>query len=82
MELQVTEITWKNIRDCNQKFPDWPPGVNTAKWYRTLAITCSCIAILWVSLVSFAVITLCVAFQRVSLVYFVIDSVRRSKSSG
>jgi hypothetical protein len=41
---------------------------------------CSCIAILWVSPVSFAVITLCVASQRVFVVvvvYFVIDSVRK-----
>jgi hypothetical protein len=38
----------------------------------------SCIAILWVSLVSFAAITLCVASQRVFVVlYFVIDSVRK-----
>jgi hypothetical protein len=43
------------------------------------ATRCSCIAILWVSLVSFAAIILCVASQRVFivvLVYFVIDSVR------
>jgi hypothetical protein len=40
---------------------------------------CSCIAILWVSLVSFAAITLCVASHRVFIVvvYFVIDSVRK-----
>jgi hypothetical protein len=39
---------------------------------------CSCIAISWVSLVSFAAITLCVASQRVFIViYFVIDSVRK-----
>jgi hypothetical protein len=41
---------------------------------------CSCIAILWVSLVSFAAITVCVATQQVSIfvvVYFVIDSVRK-----
>jgi hypothetical protein len=39
----------------------------------------SCIAILWVSLVSFAAITLCVASQRVFTVVicFVIDSVRK-----
>jgi hypothetical protein len=40
----------------------------------------SCIAILWVSLVSFAAITPCVASQRVFIVvniYFVIDSVRK-----
>jgi hypothetical protein len=44
------------------------------------AIGCSCMAILWVSVVSFAAITLCVASQRVFIVivvvYFVIDSVR------
>jgi hypothetical protein len=43
------------------------------------ATTCSCIAILWASLVSFAAITLCVASQRVFIfvLYFVIDSVRK-----
>jgi hypothetical protein len=42
------------------------------------AIRCSCIAILRVSLVSFATITLCVAPQQVFIVvvYFVIDLVR------
>jgi hypothetical protein len=44
------------------------------------ATSCSCIAILCVSLVSFAAIILCVASQRVFVVvfvvvYFVIDSV-------
>jgi hypothetical protein len=39
------------------------------------ATRCSCITILWVSLVSFAAITLCVASQRVFIVvYFVTDS--------
>jgi hypothetical protein len=44
------------------------------------ATRCSCIAILWGSLVRFAVITLCVAYQRVFIfvvVYFVIESVRK-----
>jgi hypothetical protein len=49
------------------------------------ATRCSCIAILWVSLVSFATITLCVASQQVFVVvvvvvvvvYFVIDSVQK-----
>jgi hypothetical protein len=44
------------------------------------ATSCSCIAILWVSLVSFAAITLCVASQLVFIVvsvYLVIDSVRK-----
>jgi len=41
---------------------------------------CSCIAILWVRLASFAAITLCVASQRVFIVvsaYFVVYSVRK-----
>jgi hypothetical protein len=41
---------------------------------------CSCIAILWVSLVSFLAITLCVASERVIpkvSVYFFIDWVRK-----
>jgi hypothetical protein len=37
------------------------------------AIRCRCIAILWVSLVSFAAITLCVASQRVFVVVVVIS---------
>jgi hypothetical protein len=42
------------------------------------ATRCSCIAILGVSLVSFATVTLCVASQRMFVVvYFVIDSVRK-----
>jgi hypothetical protein len=44
------------------------------------ATRCSFIAILWVSLVSFTAITLCVASQRVIpkvSLYFVIDSVRK-----
>jgi hypothetical protein len=42
------------------------------------AIRCSCIAILWVSLVGFAAINLCVASQRVFVfVNFVIDLVRK-----
>jgi hypothetical protein len=41
------------------------------------ATRCSCIAILWVSLASFATITLYVASKRVFIVYFFIDSVRK-----
>jgi hypothetical protein len=44
------------------------------------ATRCNCIAILWVSRVSFASLTLCVASQRVFIVvsvYFVMDSVRK-----
>jgi hypothetical protein len=45
----------------SKKFPDWPTGVRTANGR----------AILWVSLVSFAALTLCVVSQRVFVVYFV-----------
>jgi len=43
------------------------------------ATKCTCIAILWVSLVSFAALTLCAVPHRVFIVvvYFVIDSVRK-----
>jgi hypothetical protein len=43
------------------------------------AIRCICSAILWVRQESFAIVTLCVASQRVfiSFDYFVIDSVRK-----
>jgi hypothetical protein len=66
------------IWGCIQKFPDWPPGARTAN-DTALCSKYSCIAILWVSLVSFAAIILCVASQRVFIfvVYFVIDSVRK-----
>jgi hypothetical protein len=59
------------------KFLDWPPGARTAN--NTAVTRCSCTATLWVSLVSFAAITLCVASQWVIvfIVYFVIDSVRK-----
>jgi hypothetical protein len=41
------------------------------------ATGCSCIAILWVSLMSHVAITLCVASQKVVVVYFVINSVQK-----
>jgi hypothetical protein len=47
---------------------------------RLSATRCSCIVIVWISLVSFGAITPCVASQRVCIVvsvYFVIDSVRK-----
>jgi hypothetical protein len=40
------------------------------------ATRCSCIAILWVSLMSFAAITLCVAFQRVFVIVLTLLSTR------
>jgi hypothetical protein len=63
-----------DLRGFIQQFPNWPPGARTAN------DTALChIAISWVSLVSFAAITLYVASQRVFvvLVYFIIDSVRK-----
>jgi hypothetical protein len=66
------ELIW--IRQgCIQNFPDWPPGARTANRR-------SFIAILSVSLVSFAAITLCVASEWVFIVvsvYFVTDSGRK-----
>jgi hypothetical protein len=64
-------------------------GVSTSFWTGRLerelqmvqlsVISCSCIAILWVSILRFAAITLCVVSQRVFIlsVYFFIDSVRK-----
>jgi hypothetical protein len=66
-------------RGCIHKFPDWPPGARTANG-TALCTRQSCIAILWVSLVSFATITLCVASQPgfiVLSIYFVIHSLRK-----
>jgi hypothetical protein len=72
--------THLHVRGSIQKFPDWPPGNRELQIVQLSATRCSCIAILWVSLVNFAAITLCVASQRVIPnvgVYFVIDSVRK-----
>jgi len=66
------------IRGCIQKFPDWPPG-GELQMVQLSATRCSCIAILWASLLILSAITLCVASQRVfiaAVVYFIIDSVR------
>jgi hypothetical protein len=68
------------IRGYIQKFPDWSPGARTANGTALSDTRCSCIAILWVSLVSFAAITLRIISQQVFIVvrvYFVIDSVRK-----
>jgi hypothetical protein len=67
------------VRGCIQKFLDWPPGA-TMQVVGLSATKCSCIAILWVSLVRFAAITLYVTSQRVFIVVsvrFVTDSVRK-----
>jgi hypothetical protein len=77
---------------CIGQTHDWRRYEGVSKSFRTgrlerelqmahlSATRCSCIAILWVSLVSFATITICVASQRAILkvsVNFVIDSVRK-----
>jgi hypothetical protein len=70
---------FKHLRRCIQKFPDCLPGARTDNG-KLSATRCSCIDILWVSRVSFAVVTLCVASQRVIpkvSPYFFIDSVRK-----
>jgi hypothetical protein len=74
-----TYIYLCTIRGCIQKFPDWQPGARTANG-KLSATRCSCMTILWVSLVSFAAITLCVASRVFIVVYFVIDSVRNTPS--
>jgi hypothetical protein len=66
-----------STRVCPESF--WTGRLERELQMLQLLVTrCSCIAILWVSLVSFATISLCVASQRVFVgVYFVIDSVRK-----
>jgi hypothetical protein len=68
----ITSKTLWNVR-MYPKVSGLAAWSENCKWY-------SCIAILWVSLVKFAAITLCVPSQRVfivAVVYFVIDSVRK-----
>jgi hypothetical protein len=69
---------------CTLMYEDVSKSFRTGRQERELQMTqlsatrCSCIAIFWVSLVSFAAIPLCVASQRVFIfVYFFIDSVRK-----
>jgi hypothetical protein len=75
--FRLSTTPWKHIRICIQKLPDWPPGARTANG-TTHCHLVQLYAILWVSLVSFAAVTLCVASQRMYIVVslcFVIDSV-------
>jgi hypothetical protein len=66
----------KHLRWVYPKVSGLAAWSENCKWYSS-ATRCSCIAILWASLVSFAAITLCVASQRMSVVYFVIDLVQK-----
>jgi hypothetical protein len=78
MELEATK--------CRTIYKGVPKSSRTGRLERELqtvqlsATSCSCIAIFWVSLVSFAAITLCVAFQRETTklkLNIVIDPVRK-----
>jgi hypothetical protein len=77
---------WVTVLVCLKRYEDVSKSFQTGRLEREpqmvqlSAIRRSCIAISWVSLVSIAAITLCVASQRVFIfvsVYFVIDSVRK-----
>jgi hypothetical protein len=79
-------LNWEAPRRNAQSTRVYPKSFRAGHLERELqmvqlsATRCSCIAILWVIVVSFAAITLCVASQRVFIVvrvYFVIDSVRK-----
>jgi hypothetical protein len=76
--MKVKEICFcSGVRVCIQKFRT-DRLEQELQMVQLSATRYSCIAILWVSLVSFAFITHCAAFQRVFIVvslYFVIDSV-------
>jgi hypothetical protein len=81
----IKEI-WRTIQQTNEKVWGLSKSFRTCRLERELQIVqlsatrCSCIAILWVTRVSFAAITLCVASQRVTPkinLYFFIDSVRK-----
>jgi hypothetical protein len=85
-KLHQMLLGWSNQGGWDRRdvYDGVPKSFRTGRLVRELqmvllsATRCSCIAILWVSLVSFAAITLCVTSQRVFIVvYFVIDSVRK-----
>jgi hypothetical protein len=72
------EGEWK-YESVSKSFPTGPLE-RELQMVHLSATRCSYIDILWVSVASFAAITLCVASQRVFIVvsvYFVIDSVRK-----
>jgi hypothetical protein len=75
--LRRCKIVYLNIKSVMHRTRVYPKVSGPAAWSKNSK--CSCIAILWVSLVSFAATTLCVASQWVFVViaYFVIDSVRK-----
>jgi hypothetical protein len=74
--------TWKNSRKLYERVSKSSRTGHQEQELQMVEVSatrCSCIAILWVSLVNFVAITLCVASQRVFIIvsmYFVMDSVR------
>jgi hypothetical protein len=83
ISLKIRQIIKKFYNQIRGLFKSFRTGrrERELQMVQLSATRCSCIPILWVSLVSFAAITLCVTFQRVLVVvvtiYFVIDSVRK-----
>jgi hypothetical protein len=79
-----SRVLHSSVETCCKEYEDVSKSFRTGRLELELqmlqlsATRCSCIATLWVSVVSFAAITLCVASQRVFVVvYFIIDSVRK-----
>jgi hypothetical protein len=73
--IQLRQINWNNKHDGNSTvYEGVSKSFRTGRLERELQIVqlsatrCSCIAILWVSLATFAAITLCVASERVFVV--------------
>jgi hypothetical protein len=92
MELIMPNLVWRQIINIPRKSVQKVLNEGVFKSFRTgrlkrelqmvqlSATKCSCITILWVSLVSFAAIILCITSQRVLpkvRVYIVIYSVRK-----
>jgi hypothetical protein len=77
--IALSTVWWNLYEGVSTSFRTGRPE-REPQMVQLSATRCSCIAILWVSLLSFAAITLCVASQRVtakvSLCLF-IDSVRK-----
>jgi len=67
----VTNLVLIDVGWCIRKFPDWPPG-RGLQMVQLYASKCFYVAILWVILVSFAVISFCIASQRVFIIIIII----------
>jgi hypothetical protein len=81
LKVSLRFFLWNQIQndiyEGVYKFSGLAAWSENCKWYSSLPLVALCIAILWVSLVTFSAITRCVASQRVlivAVVYFFIDS--------